>query len=80
MVLTPTQRDHNGEVLEGLSGSTKSVVCVERSVKNLGGPGSSWRIGWCFWKPAHEIRIFSHIRGNPGTEVCRTLSVVEDAS
>jgi len=36
------------EVLEGLSGSTKSVVCVERSVKNLGGLGSSWRIGWCF--------------------------------
>jgi hypothetical protein len=51
MVLTcqkPTQRDRNGEVLEGLSGSTKSVVCVERSVKNLGGPGSSWRIGWGF--------------------------------
>ena len=36
-----------GEVLEGLPGSTKSVVCVERSARNLGGPGSSWGIGRC---------------------------------
>jgi hypothetical protein len=39
---TPTQRDRFGEIPEGLSGSTKSVVCVERGVKNLGGPHGSW--------------------------------------
>jgi hypothetical protein len=38
----PTQRKRFGERPEGLSGSTKSVVCVERSVKNLGGPDGSW--------------------------------------
>ncbi len=45
MVLTPqkpTQRDRFGEIPEGLPGSTKSAVCVERSVKNLGGPRGSW--------------------------------------
>src|SRR5574337_966112 len=45
MVLTrqkPTQRDREGEVPEGLPGSTKSAGCVERSVENLGGPGGSW--------------------------------------
>jgi hypothetical protein len=48
MVLTdqkPTQRDRFlGEVLEGLPGSTKGVGCVERNVRNLGGPGSSWSL------------------------------------
>ena len=41
MVLTnqkPTQRERFGEFSEGLPGSTKSVVCVERSVKNVGDP------------------------------------------
>jgi hypothetical protein len=45
MVLTHqklTQRDRFGEIPEGLPGSTKSVVCVERGVKNLGGPPGSW--------------------------------------
>jgi hypothetical protein len=45
MVLTlqkPIQRKRVGELPEGLPGSTKSVVCVERSVKNLGGPDGSW--------------------------------------
>ena len=46
MVLTrqkPRQRDRFfGEISEGLPGSTKSAGCVERSVRNLGGPvGSS---------------------------------------
>ena len=46
MVLTrqkPRQRDRFfGEISEGLPGSTKSVGCVERSVRNLGDPvGSS---------------------------------------
>ena len=47
MVLThqkPTQRTRVGERPEGLSGSTKSVVGVERSVKNLGGPDGSWGV------------------------------------
>jgi hypothetical protein len=38
----PTQRDRFGEIPEGLSGSTKSVVGVERGVKNVGGPPGSW--------------------------------------
>jgi len=45
MVLTcqkPTQRGREGEVPEGLPGSTKSAVCVERSVENLGDPRGSW--------------------------------------
>ena len=47
MVLTrqkPTQRKRFGELSEGLPGSTKSMGCVERSVRNLGDPGgSSWQ-------------------------------------
>jgi hypothetical protein len=31
-----------GECSEGLPGSTKSVGCVERSVRNLGDPGGTW--------------------------------------
>ena len=45
MVLTPqkpTQRDRVGEIPEGLPGSTKRVVGVERSVENVGGPRGSW--------------------------------------
>jgi len=45
MVLTrqkPTQRKRFGELPEDLPGSTKSMGCVERSVRNLGDPvGSS---------------------------------------
>ena len=45
MVLTrqkPIQRDRFfGEISEDLPGSTKSVGCVERSVRNLGGPSGS---------------------------------------
>ena len=37
----PIQREHFGELSEGLSGSTKSVACVERNVRNLGGPKGS---------------------------------------
>ena len=47
MVFTPqqpTKRDRLGEIPEGLPGSTKSAVCVERSVKNLGGPRGSWAV------------------------------------
>ncbi len=38
----PTQRDREGEVPEGLPGSTQSAGGVERSVENLGGPSGSW--------------------------------------
>jgi hypothetical protein len=44
MVLTrqkPTQRKRFGELSEDLPGSTKSVGCVERSVRNLGDPSGS---------------------------------------
>jgi hypothetical protein len=37
----PTQRKRIGELSEGLPGSTKSVACVERNVKNLGDPNGS---------------------------------------
>jgi hypothetical protein len=45
MVLTlqkPTQRKRFGELPEGLPGSAKSVVCVERRGKHVGGPAGSW--------------------------------------
>jgi len=44
MVLTnqkPTQRKRNGELSDGLPGSTKSVACVERNAQELGRPESS---------------------------------------
>ena len=37
----PTQRERIGELSEGLPGSTKSVACVERNVRNLGDPMGS---------------------------------------
>ena len=76
MVLTrqkPTQRKRFGELPEGLPGSTKSVGCVERSVRNLGGP---W--GSCGGKAvSYGIRILSHGRGNLDTEVGRSLPDTE---
>jgi hypothetical protein len=39
----PTQRARVGEIPEDLPGSTKSVVGVERSVRNWGGPTGSDR-------------------------------------
>jgi hypothetical protein len=76
MVLTrqkPTQRKRWGELSEGLPGSTKSVGCVERSVRNLGDPsGSDSRKAG-----AQGIRILSHARGNPDTEVGRSLPATE---
>jgi len=37
-VWKPTQRERYGEFLEGLSGFTKSVACVERNAQELGRP------------------------------------------
>ena len=39
----PTQRKRNGELSEGLPGSTKSVACVERNAQELGRPERSCR-------------------------------------
>jgi hypothetical protein len=73
MVLTsqkPKQRMRLGEHPEGLSGSTKSAVCVARSIRNLGDPSGS-----CLGDVLGDgIRILSHARGNPDTEVGRSLS------
>ena len=72
----PTQRKRFGELPEGLPGSTKSVGCVERSVRNLGGPlgsGGGKAV-------AQGIRILSHARGNPDTEVGRSLPDPESPS
>jgi hypothetical protein len=45
------------------------VGCVERSVRNLGGP-----LGSCCGKAvSHGIRILSPTRGNLDTEVGRSL-------
>lgn len=37
----PIQRRQFGELPEGLPGSTKSVGCVERGVRNVGDPWGS---------------------------------------
>jgi hypothetical protein len=79
MVLTgqkPTQRAHYGECSEGLPGSTKSVGCVERNARNLGDPSGSWTPKMS-GASTQEKRIVCHIRGNPETEVGRTLNVDE---
>ena len=65
----PIQRTRFGERPEGLPGSTKSVGGVERSVRNLGDPRGSD----CGKAVSHGIRILSHARGNPDTDVGRSL-------
>jgi hypothetical protein len=40
LVQKPRQSDRQGEVVEGLPGSDKSVACVKRNTKELGRP--SW--------------------------------------
>jgi len=37
----PTQSVRYGKCAEGLPGSTKSVGCVKRNVRDLGGPSRS---------------------------------------
>ena len=78
MVLTrqkPTQRKRFGELSEDLPGSTKSVGCVERRVRNLGDPSGSdgGKV------VAQGIRIRSHARGNLDTEVGRSLPDTESS-
>ena len=50
-----TQRAQFGECSEGLPGSTKSVACVERNVKNLGDPAGSCT--FCALVFVHHKRI-----------------------
>ena len=76
----PTQRDRFGEIPEDLPGSTKSVVCVERSVRNLGGPPGSCSERETRGKPSQGIRIMSHGRGNPDPDGGRSLHEAEDES
>lgn len=40
----PTQSAREGECSQGLPGSTKRVGGVERSARNVGGPGGSWTL------------------------------------
>jgi hypothetical protein len=58
-----------GEIPEGLSGSER-LAWRKRSVENLRYPNDSWR-------NRHGMRILSHIRGNPDTEVSRNLNRTE---
>ena len=62
-----------GECSEGLPGSKKSVGCVERNDRNLGDPGGSWTKE-VSGASAQEKRKMCHKRGNPETEVGRTLN------
>ena len=59
----PTQRGRFGEFSEGLPGSTKSAGCVERSIEDLGGPGSSWAGEWGVPPPAAGRPTESKSRG-----------------
>src|SRR5882724_8155384 len=83
MVLTPqkpTQRDRFVEIPVGPPGSTKSVVCVERRIRNLGGTPGSCNERETRGKPSQGIRIMSHRRGNPDPDVGRSLNEAEDES
>jgi len=82
MVLTgqkPIQRARYGECSEGLPGSTKSVGCGardvrERSARNLGDPGGSWT-PQVSGASMQGKRMVCHRRGNLETKVGRTLNV-----
>jgi hypothetical protein len=83
MVVTtqkPTQRDRVGESPEGPPGSTKSVVGVARRVRNLGGPPGSCSARETRGKPSPGLRIMSHGRGNPDTDVGRRRNEAADES
>jgi len=54
----------------------QGVGCVERNVRNLGDPGGSWVLQ-VSGASAQEKRIVCHKRGNPETEVGRTLNADE---
>ena len=65
----PTQRTRHGERPEGLPGSTLERGMRGEKRQELGRP--------CWFQlagtPGHGIRILSHGRGNPDTDVGRSL-------
>ena len=46
------------------------MACRKRCVEELGRPRGLLAVG----KPSYGIRILRHVRGNPGTELCRNLN------
>jgi len=56
----------HGEIPEGRPGSER-LAWRKRSVENLRDPFGSWR-------HRHGLRIMSHDRGNPETELDRNLN------
>jgi hypothetical protein len=56
----------------------QSVVGVERSAMNVGGPLSSGCEGKTRAKSSPGIRIMSHGWGNPDTDVGRSLNEADD--
>ena len=62
-----------GEIPEGLPGSTKSVGLRGEKRQELGRPERFLTRGTGNTRAAQGIRIMSHARGNPATEVGRTL-------
>jgi len=58
-------KHRQGEIPEGLSGSER-LACKKRSVENLGDPIDSRR-------QRYGMRLLRHARGNPETELDRSL-------
>ena len=58
-------KKRHGEIPEGLSGSER-LACKKRSDENLGGPIGSRR-------QRYGMRLLRHARGNPDTELGRSL-------
>jgi hypothetical protein len=65
-------RSRHGEIPEGLSGSER-LACKKRSVENLGGPIDSRRT-------RYGKRLMRHARGNPDTELDRSLQLADRGS
>ena len=80
MVFTPqkpTQRDRFGEIPEDLPGSTERVGLRGKKRQELGRPYRLLPRTGDARKSSHGIWIMSHGRGNPDTEVGRSLNEVE---
>jgi hypothetical protein len=76
----PTPRARVGAIPAGPPGSTQSVVGVARRVRNVGGPPGSGSAREPRGKPSPGIRIMRHGRGNPATDVGRSLHEAADES
>ena len=83
MVFTPqkpTQRDRKGEIPEGLPGSTVERGMRGKKRQDRGRPSRLLPRREEARKASQGIRIWSHGRGNPGTDGGRRLSEAEDES